>query len=64
MYGVSNTPLPRFNCWFGTLGILDRLHNTDKPFIETVHFERHFISTSLTPVNTLVPAPNKSGKDE
>jgi len=53
-----------FNCWFGTLGILDRLHKTDKPFVDSIHFERHFISTSLTPVNTLIPAPVKPSKCE
>lgn len=47
-----------FNCWFGTLGILDKLHKTDRPFSESIQGTRHYISFSLTPVSKLNPDPS------
>ena len=62
---------PRFNCLYGTLGILDKLHKTDKPFAGSVHEKRHYISYSLTPIKQIHPEPvrgagkaGKSGKAE
>ena len=51
----SDTFSHRFNCWYGTLGILDKLHKTDRPFTESIQGKRHFISFSLTPVSKLHP---------
>ncbi|XP_063681828.1 fatty acid hydroxylase domain-containing protein 2-like [Bolinopsis microptera] len=48
-----------FNCMFGTLGILDKLHKTDKPFAGSIHEKRHYISYSLTPIKQILPEPVK-----
>ena len=58
-YKVSNYPhlISRFNCWFGTIGILDKLHKTDKPFCGSVQEVRHYVSFSLTPVKEIHPDP-------
>eukprot|EP00116_Pleurobrachia_bachei_P007535 sb/3467797/ len=46
-----------FNCWFGTVGILDKLHKTDKPFCGSIQEVRHYVSFSLTPVKEIHPDP-------
>ncbi|XP_063673827.1 fatty acid hydroxylase domain-containing protein 2-like [Bolinopsis microptera] len=50
-----------FNCLYGTLGILDKLHKTDKPFAGSVHEKRHYISYSLTPIKQIHPEPVRGG---
>ena len=45
---------------YGVLGILDRVHGTDNLFRETKSYERHFLSTSLTPVRLLIPDSPKT----
>ena len=52
----------RFNNMFGVLGILDRVHGTDNLFRQSKSYERHFLSTSLTPVRELIPDAPKPKK--
>ena len=54
-------PHPSFNCLFGTLGVLDKLHKTDRPFAGSVNEKRHFVSFSLAPVKDIYPEPLKPG---
>ena len=51
---------------YGTLGILDKLHKTDRPFAGSLNEKRHFISYSLTPVSQIYPDSRKAeaGKSE
>ena len=44
---------------FGVMGILDRVHGTDALFLRSKAYERHYLSTSLTPVSVLHPDPPK-----
>ena len=59
---ASNLHSPRFNCWFGTLGILDKLHKTDRPFAGSVQAERHYVSFSLKTMKEIHPEPLKPSK--
>ena len=45
----------RFTNNFGSAGVLDWLHGTDKHFQTSIQCKRHF----LTPVHELVPEQNK-----
>jgi hypothetical protein len=54
--------MSRFNCLYGTLGILDKLHKTDSPFAGSVNEKRHYVSFSLKPVKEIFPAPMKPEK--
>uniref|UniRef100_A0AC35ERI3 Fatty acid hydroxylase domain-containing protein n=1 Tax=Panagrolaimus sp. PS1159 TaxID=55785 RepID=A0AC35ERI3_9BILA len=40
---------------FGVLGILDLYHGTNKLFLKTAAYKRHFLSLSLVPVKKLYP---------
>ncbi|CAI8001216.1 Fatty acid hydroxylase domain-containing protein 2 [Geodia barretti] len=44
-----------FNQNYGTFGLLDRLHGTDKLFRQSKEFERHRILLGLTSASQLVP---------
>lgn len=49
-----------FNWNFGTLGILDWLHGTDKGFRKTVQRKRHRMLWSPTPMDVLFPVKKES----
>ncbi|CAH1799365.1 unnamed protein product, partial [Owenia fusiformis] len=52
----------KFNTCYGSLGILDKLHGTDKLFQESVAKDRHKMLTSLTPMYEQVPDRSKHGE--
>ena len=45
----------RFNWNYGVLGVLDRLHGTDRLFRENEAYKRHNVLLGLTPARQLVP---------
>ncbi|KHN82209.1 Fatty acid hydroxylase domain-containing protein 2 [Toxocara canis] len=49
-----------FTQCFGVIGVLDRLHGTDRQFRRTKAYERHFLSLSLVPVKEIVSLSEKS----
>lgn len=51
-----------FNCLYGTLGILDKLHKTDRPFAGSVNEKRHYVSFSLKPVKEIFPGAKAQKK--
>lgn len=52
----------KFNQNFGTLGVLDRLHGTDKLFRRSKAYERHILVLGLNPVRQLIPDSPVKGK--
>ena len=54
----------RFNSNFGTLGLLDWLHGTDKGFHDTVQSKRHRTLWSLRPISALFPDKPKKDKSK
>lgn len=49
-----------FNNCFGSLGVLDYLHGTDRQFRKSAAFERHFVSFSLVPLTGRHPSEKAS----
>ncbi|XP_037506714.1 fatty acid hydroxylase domain-containing protein 2 isoform X1 [Rhipicephalus sanguineus] len=49
----------KFNNNFGVLGVLDRLHGTDRQFRQTAAYRRHVMLLSLVPLKDLWPAEGK-----
>ncbi|XP_054834091.1 fatty acid hydroxylase domain-containing protein 2 [Eublepharis macularius] len=49
----------KFNQCYGVLGVLDRLHGTDRVFKQTKAYKRHFILLSFTPTSESIPESSK-----
>lgn len=56
----------RFNNNYGVLGVLDRLHGTDRQFRQTDAYRRHLLLLSLAPLVAAAPPRGKhwAGKSE
>ena len=45
------------------MGVLDRLHGTDKLFRQSKNYDRHVVLLGLNPVQQLYPDPPKEKGD-
>ncbi|XP_044728947.1 fatty acid hydroxylase domain-containing protein 2 isoform X2 [Chrysoperla carnea] len=54
----------KFNQCFGVLGVLDRLHGTDKLFRSTRAYARHIMMLSFIPAREAFPDPPKTCKNK
>ncbi|XP_065885109.1 fatty acid hydroxylase domain-containing protein 2-like [Dysidea avara] len=54
----------KFNNNFGVIGLLDRLHGTDRAFRKTAAFKRHHVVFSFTPSNQLYTDYEESLKEK
>lgn len=50
----------KFNQCYGVLGLLDRLHGTDKLFRNSKAYNRHLVMLNFTPIRELYPDENKT----